>query len=94
MCEDNHPANYKNCMVYKDLKKDFLALREKVITPKPQSQTISASIQTRLDSVQPGRFCASVTRPEGRQSTTGQNNHAIQEQMISPNLRQFIAGVI
>jgi hypothetical protein len=34
LCGGNHPANYKGCMVYKDLqKKTYLPLRPKIYTP-------------------------------------------------------------
>jgi len=38
LCEGNHPANYKGCMVYKDLQRNFLlTLRRKVVTSELQS---------------------------------------------------------
>jgi len=38
LCEGNHPANYKGCMIYKDLQeRHFLTLRKKKITTKSQS---------------------------------------------------------
>jgi len=36
ICEGNHPTNYKDCMVYKDLQRNFFpTLRRKVITLEP-----------------------------------------------------------
>jgi len=57
LCENNYPANYKGCMVYKDLQKSFfLTLRRKMVAPESRLPTKPASIQTIL--VQPGRSYA------------------------------------
>lgn len=46
MCEGNHPANYKGCMVYKNLyKAKFPALRTKVL-PDTQTRQNSAPRST------------------------------------------------
>jgi len=58
LCKNNHAANYKNCLVYKDLQRNFFpTLRRKVIASKPQSRIEPASIQTKL--VQPEKSYAS-----------------------------------
>jgi len=45
--EENHSANYKGCIVYKDLQKRYFPiLQKKEITTKPQPQVESVRIQS------------------------------------------------
>jgi len=47
LCEDNHPANYKDCMIYKDLQRNFFqTLQRKVVILESQPRIESANIQT------------------------------------------------
>jgi len=47
LCEGNHPANYKDCMVFKNLQRSFFpTLWKKVIASEPGIEFVS--IQTRL----------------------------------------------
>jgi len=92
-------ANYKGCMVYKELQKSFFhyllvfyIMEKNGNTHESQSRTELANIQTRL--VQPGRAYASITRTESRQPITSRNNQKIQEKIVSPNRRQLIVGAI
>jgi len=40
LCERNHPANYKGCIVYKDLRRNFFpTLRRKLVISEPQPRT-------------------------------------------------------
>jgi len=63
LCEDNYPANYKDCIIYKDLQRNFFStLGRKVVTSVSKPGIESVNIQTRH--VQPGRLCASVIRTD------------------------------
>jgi len=87
-CEGSHPANYKNCMVYKDLRKNFFpTLRRKVVTS--QSQTRTEPTNTQIRHVQLGRLYALVARTDSKQSNTNQNGQEKQGKTF-PNLKQHI----
>jgi len=65
LCEDNYPANYKDCMVYKDLQKVFPRIMGKNNNIQTKITNILASIQTRPNQL--GRLYTSITRTEGNQ---------------------------
>jgi len=68
-CEGNHPVNYKGCIVYKSLQRNFFPiLRRKVITSESQLRTEPANTQNRH--VQAGRSYASVAKTGNKQSNT------------------------
>jgi hypothetical protein len=91
--EGNHPANYKDCMIYKDLQKSFYPkLRRKMIAPDSQPRTDPASIQIKL--IQPGKSYASIIRTEARQPITSQNNQETQEKMTLLGPGQLVADAI
>jgi hypothetical protein len=78
-------------VVYKDLQKSFFpTLQSKMVASESQPRNESASIQTRL--FQLGRSYASITRTEGRQPITSQNNQKTQEKMTSPGPDQLVAA--
>jgi hypothetical protein len=74
LCGGNHPANYKGCMVYKDLqKKTYPPLRPKIYTPPAQ---LKQTIYT-----QPGVSYAQVTKQSSYTPTpieNVQNVHNVQ----------------
>lgn len=46
LCEGNHPANYKGCVVYKDLQRNhFPSIRKKILPVKSNSDTPSSKKQ-------------------------------------------------
>jgi len=48
-CEGNHLANYKGCIIYKNLQKSFFrTLRRKMVASESQPRIEPLSIQTRL----------------------------------------------
>lgn len=60
LCGGNHPANYKGCLVYKELqKKQFPALRPKQYTPPQQIR--------QFQQIQPGLTYASATHEQKQQ---------------------------
>jgi len=61
-----------------------------MVASESQPRNESASIQTRL--FQLGRSYASITRTEGRQPITSQNNQKTQEKMTSPGPDQLVAA--
>jgi len=93
LCEGNHPANYKSCMIYKDLqKRHFPTLRKKEITTKSQSQVESARIQSKT--VQPGRTYTSATRTESSSLTVSPIHRATQPRVVPSSPNQFIEEVM
>lgn len=85
LCEQNHPANYRGCKVYKELQqKKFPALRLKTTTPQVQSKTQDTSSIRRE-----GRSFASAVRNEGENNPATQDTSSKQSGDIISKLEKM-----
>lgn len=65
LCDGQHPANYKGCNVYKNIKnKAFPPLRQQPHVPRATEETTSASAipQRKFDKIQVGKSFAQATK--------------------------------
>jgi len=92
LCEGNHPSNYKGCMVYKDLQRNFFpTLRRKAITSEPQLRIEPANIPGMSNQE---NYMPQSQEPKVNNQIPTKENQETQEKITTPSPEQLVTSIM